>query len=167
MCFAGPMVKHFGLQGLNDMGVHSLGYKELHPSASMSEANNAVRETADNSHDSAHALWKQMDKQYLRPFLGGRSSGQPHLYELNVNDTEDAEVNQEAGVSPQHVLEMQSSGMSQVEYDLPHEPGSGNVYQPPPASVISDLPNTTQTPLHRNQVGRSNSGLPHDHAEDT
>ena len=159
------MVKHFGLQGLNDMGVHSQGYKELHASVSTSEANNAVRETAANSHDSAHALWKQMDKQYLRPFLGGRSSGQPHLYELNVNDTEEAEVNH-ADVNPHHVLEMQSSGLSQLEYGLPHENGSDNVYQPPPASMISGSPHT-QTPLFRNQVGRSNSGLPHDHAEDT
>ncbi|KAA6419187.1 MAG: CPA1 family transporter: sodium ion proton, partial [Trebouxia sp. A1-2] len=97
----GPMVQHFGLQGLDDMAVHALGYQDLHKSVSPSTAANAVREIAANNPDSAHTLWKQVDKAYLKPLFGGRSSGQPHLYALSTGNTEDAEVVEDVS-TPHH-----------------------------------------------------------------
>lgn len=160
---AGPMVKHFGLQGLTDTAVHTQGYRELQPDASASEANNAVREIAAANPDTAHTLWKQIDRAYLKPLFGGRSSGQPHLYELNTAESEDAEVVDE-GLSPNHhILEMQTSGL---DNDTTGADGTNSAYQPPHAS---DSPFGSQPAAHRNQAGRTslNGGLPHGHAEDT
>ena len=158
------MVKHFGLQGLSDTAVHTQGYKELHQQASAAEANNAVREIAATNPDTAHTLWKQVDRAYLKPLFGGRSSGQPHLYELNADESEDTEVVEE-DVSPiHHILEMQSSGISHLDHDVSGVDGSDAAYQPPHAS---DSPFTVQPTTHRNQAVRTSSGLPHGHAEDT
>lgn len=157
------MVKHFGLQGLNDTAVHTQGYRELHPDASVSEANNAVRDIAATNPDTAHSVWKQIDRAYLKPIFGGRSSGQPHLYELNADESEDTEVPDE-GVSPSHhILEMQTSGL---DNDVPSADGMNSAYQPPHAS---ESPFSTLGAPHRSQAGRTNlnSGLPHEHAEDT
>ena len=84
---------------------------------------------------------------------------------LNVNDTEDTEVNVNGGgVSPHHVLEMQTSGLSHVEYESSEAGGSGNIYQPPPASAS---PHPAHSPSYRSQVEKGSSGWTPEHAENT
>ena len=160
------MVKHFGLQGLSDTAVHTQGYKELHVEASASEANNAVREIAATNPDTAHTYWKQIDRAYLKPLFGGRSSGQPHLYELNTDESEDTEVvNEDVNGSPNHhILEMQTSGLSHLDHDVSGVDGMRDAYQPP---HTADSPHFLQSAAYRNQTVRTSSGLPHGHAEDT
>lgn len=156
----GPMVQHFGLQGLNDMAVHTLGYQDLHKSVSPAAAANAVREIAASNADPAHALWKQLDKTYLKPLFGGRSSGQPHLYELSTGSIDnDAEVFEDSS-TPQHILEMQNSGLAHMQSGLSSVEADIEAYQPPFASNVV-------SPSHRGQLGRTSNGLPHENDEDT
>lgn len=156
----GPMVQHFGLQGLDDMAVHALGYQDLHKSVSPSTAANAVREIAANNPDSAHTLWKQIDKAYLKPLFGGRSSGQPHLYALSTGNADDAEV-VEDGSNPHHILEMQTSGLAHMQSGLSSVDADVEAYQPPHAS------DSALSPTHRGLIGRTSNGLPHEHDEGT
>ncbi len=158
---AGPMVRHFGLQGLDDMAVHALGYQDLHKSVSPGAAANAVRELAANNPDSAHTLWKQLDKAYLKPLFGGRSSGQPHLYELSTGHTDDdAEVIEDES-TPHHILEMQTSGLAHMQSGLSSVEADVEAYQPPHTS------DAALSPSHRGLLGRTSNGLPHEHDEDT
>ena len=152
------MVSHFGLQGLNDHAVHTIGYQELHEAVSPSAAANAVREISSTNPDTAHTLWKQVDRAYLKPLFGGRSSGQPHLYELS-QDTGDAEIMQDS-MSPSHVLEMQGSGLGHMQSGLSSVEADIEAYQPPYAS------DPASSPAHRGPV-RTGNGLPHENGEDT
>ena len=154
-CAAGPMVQHLGLQGLNDMAVHALGYQDLNRSISPAAAANAVHEIAANNPDSVHALWKRLDKAYLRPLFGGRASGQPHLYELGTGNTDDLEVDEDDGSSPHHVLQMHSSELRHVESGLSSVDASDDAYRPPHAS------DAALSPSHRGLLGRASNGLPH------
>ena len=123
------MVSHFGLQGLNDSAVHTIGYQELNEAVTPSAAANAVREISSKNPDTAHTLWKQIDRAYLKPLFGGRSSGQPHLYELS-QEIDNSEVVQD-GMSPSHVLEMQGSGLGHMQSGLSSVEADIEAYQPP------------------------------------
>ncbi|KAL3155429.1 hypothetical protein ABBQ38_010986 [Trebouxia sp. C0009 RCD-2024] len=153
----GPMVRHLGLQGLNDQAVHAIGYQELNASVDPSAAAHAVREISENP-DTAHAMWKQLDRTYLKPLFGGRSGGQPHLYELG-NDADEAEVLQDE-TSPHHVLEMQGSGLGHMQSGLSSVEADVEAYEPPYAS------DPAFSPTHRGQAQTGN-GVPHKNAEDT
>ena len=157
LAHAGPMVRHLGLQGLNDQAVHAIGYQELNESMDPSAAAHAVREISENP-DTAHAMWKQLDRTYLKPLFGGRSGGQPHLYELG-DDADEAEGLQDEA-SPHHVLEMQGSGLGHMQSGLSSVEADVEAYQPPYAS------DPAFSPTHRGQA-RTGNGLPHDNAEDT
>lgn len=153
------MVRHLGLQGLNDHAVHAIGYQELHESMDSTAAANAVRDISSNP-DTAHATWKQLDRTYLKPLFGGRSGGQPHLYELSRNsDDNEAEVLQ-GGQSPHHVLEMQGSGLAHTQSGLSSVEADVEAYEPPYAS------DPAFSPMHRGQA-RTSNGVPHDNAENT
>lgn len=152
-------MRHLGLQGLNDHAVHAIGYQELHESVDPSSAANAVREISSNP-DTAHAMWKRLDRTYLKPLFGGRSGGQPHLYELSRNsDDHDAEVLQD-GMSPHHVLEMQGSGLAHVQSGLSSVEADVEAYEPPYTS------DPTFSPTHRGQA-RTINGVPQDNVENT
>ena len=152
------MVQHFGLQGLDDMSVHALGYQDLHESVTPAAAANAVREIAANNPDSAHTIWKQIYKQYLTPLFGGRSLGQPHLYELSTGHSDQLEIEQD-GDPPDHILEMQTSGFGHVQSGLSSVEADVEAYQPPSDAAVS--------PTYRGLLGRTSNGLPHGNAEDT
>ena len=158
-------MQHFGLQGLNDMAVHALGYQDLHDAVSPATAANAVREIAANNPDSAHTIWKQIDKQYLKPLFGGRSLGQPHLYELSTgNSTDGLDMVHDGdgdGDVPDHILEMQTSGLGHMQSGLSSVEADVEAYQPPPAN------DSTVSPTHRGLLSRTNNGLPHENDEDT
>lgn len=152
-------MRHLGLQGLNDHAVHAIGYQELHESMDPTTAANAVRDISSNP-DTAHATWKQLDRTYLKPLFGGRSGGQPHLYELSRNsDDIEAEVLQ-GGLSPHHVLEMQGSGLAHMQSGLSSVEADVEAYEPPYAT------DPAFSPTHRGQA-RTSNGVPHDNAENT
>ena len=69
------MVRHFGLEGVNDNAVHAIGYQELSESVTPSAAANTVCEISATNPDTAHTLWKQLDRAYLKPLFGGRCGG--------------------------------------------------------------------------------------------
>ena len=153
------MVQHLGLQGLNDHAVHAIGYQELHESMDASAAASAVREISANP-DTAHATWKQLDRTYLKPLFGGRSGGQPHLYELS-RDSDDHEADTlQDGTTPHHVLEMQGSGLAHMQSGLSSVEADVEAYEPPYAA------DPAFSPTQRGQA-RTSNGLPHDNAEIT
>ena len=154
------MVQLFGLQGLDDMSVHAMGYQDLHESVTPAAAANAVREIAANNPDSAHTIWKQVDKQYLKPLFGGRSLGQPHLYELSAGNSDHLDVEQD-GDPPEHILEMQTSGLDHMQSGLSSVEADVEAYHPPHAS------DSAVSPSYRGLLERTSNGLPHGNAEDT
>ena len=151
------MVRHFGLQGLNDNAVHTIGYQELNASVTPLAAANAVHEISSTNPDTAHTMWKQLDRAYLKPLFGGRSSGQPHLYELSqdVDADADADVMQD-GLSPHHVLEMQGSGLAHMQSGLSSVEADVDAYQPPYAG------DPALSPTLRGQA-RTGNGLHDEH----
>ena len=56
---------------------------------------------------------------------------------------------------------MQSSGLAHMQSGLSSVEADIEAYQPPHAS------DSALSPTHRGLLGRTNNGLPHEHAEDT
>ncbi|KAK9809257.1 hypothetical protein WJX72_012251 [[Myrmecia] bisecta] len=137
----GPLLQFFGLRGVDDQYVHTLGYQDQHPAVSATHAREAVLEIIASNPNKLHSRWKAVDKRWLKPLFGGRPKrdhdGLLHSEDLPLDGLDEEN---HADWDAQGPVEIQMQGPAGGGL-LPDAAVHGSHYRPPElGSPQSGLP---------------------------